>query len=123
MIGDVPLAHFPLEISCFEYFARISHEIWDFSPQVQTQVICIEDFAQISGGGGQCRYPVHSMHETQQKTDLRQLASDVLNRALRAGATDAEAVVYQGDEFSARVRLGQVETLKESGSRAVGLRV
>lgn len=58
-----------------------------------------------------------------QKTDLHQLAQDVLARALKAGATDAEAVVYEGDEFSARVRLGQVETLKESGSRAVGLRV
>jgi len=56
-------------------------------------------------------------------TDLRELASDVLARALKAGATDAEAVVYEGDEFSTRVRLGQVETLKESGSRAVGLRV
>ncbi len=56
-------------------------------------------------------------------TDLKQLASDVLARALKAGATDAEAVVYEGDEFSTRVRLGQVETLKESGSRAVGLRV
>ncbi len=57
------------------------------------------------------------------KSDLRQLATDILNRALRAGATDAEAVVYEGDEFEVRVRLGQVETLKESGSRAVGLRV
>jgi PmbA protein len=56
-------------------------------------------------------------------TDLKQLASNVLARALKAGATDAEAVVYEGDEFSTRVRLGQVETLKESGSRAVGLRV
>ncbi|MDP9050315.1 MAG: TldD/PmbA family protein [Acidobacteriota bacterium] len=55
--------------------------------------------------------------------DLRQLAADVLSRALKAGATDAEAVVYEGDEFGTRVRLGQVETLKESGSRAVGLRV
>src|SRR6202040_3756413 len=42
---------------------------------------------------------------------------------MKAGATDAEAVVYEGDEFSALVHLGQVETLKESGSRAVGLRV
>src|SRR5580698_321677 len=57
------------------------------------------------------------------KSDLQQLAQDVLNRALKAGATDAEAVVYEGDEFGAKVRLGQVETLKESGSRAVGLRV
>ena len=56
-------------------------------------------------------------------SDLKQLASDVLSRALKAGATDAEAVVYEGDEFSALVHLGQVETLKESGSRAIGLRV
>jgi PmbA protein len=55
--------------------------------------------------------------------DLKQIASDTLSKALKAGATDAEAVVYEGDEFSALVRLGQVETLKESGSRAIGLRV
>jgi len=55
--------------------------------------------------------------------NLKQVASDVLARALKAGATDAEVVVHEGDEFSALVRLGQVETLKESGSRAVGLRV
>jgi PmbA protein len=61
--------------------------------------------------------------ETIASTDLQQLAADVLVRAMKAGATDAEAVVYEGDEFSTRVRLGQVETLKESGSRAVGLRV
>jgi PmbA protein len=61
--------------------------------------------------------------QTEKKTDLRQLAQDVLARALKAGATDAEAVVAEGDEFEVRVRLGQVETLKESGSRAVGLRV
>ena len=29
----------------------------------------------------------------------------------------------EGDEFSVNVRMGQVETLKESGSRALGLRV
>jgi PmbA protein len=61
--------------------------------------------------------------ETIVQSDLKQLAADVLVRALKAGATDAEAVVYEGDEFSALVHLGQVETLKESGSRAVGLRV
>ena len=51
-------------------------------------------------------------------TDLRQLASEVLARALKAGATDAEAVVYEGDEFSTRVRLGQVETLKDATAHA-----
>jgi PmbA protein len=55
--------------------------------------------------------------------DLQQMAQDVVGRALRAGASDAEAVVVEGEEFSALVRLGQVEQLKESGSRAIGLRV
>jgi len=56
-------------------------------------------------------------------SDLKQLAFDVVAKAKKAGATDAEAVVYEGEEFGALVRLGQVEQLKESGSRAVGLRV
>ena len=55
--------------------------------------------------------------------DLTQLASDVVTKALKAGASDAEVVVYEGEEFSALVRLGQVETLKEAASRGVGLRV
>ena len=61
--------------------------------------------------------------ETIAASDLQQLAADVLARALKAGATDAEAVLYEDDEFATRVRLGQDETLKESGSRAIGLRV
>ena len=60
---------------------------------------------------------------TQTAADLKVIAQEVLNRALKAGATDAEAVAYEGEEFSALVRLGQVETLQESGSRAIGLRV
>jgi len=55
--------------------------------------------------------------------DLQSLAADVVHQALRAGASDAEVVVREGDEFSVNVRMGQVETLKESGSRALGLRV
>ena len=55
--------------------------------------------------------------------DLESLAADVVARAMKAGATDAEAVVREGDEFSVTVRMGEVETLKESGSRALGLRV
>lgn len=60
---------------------------------------------------------------TEAISDLRQLATDVVTKALRAGATDAEAVLREGDEFSTTVRLGEVETLKESGSRGIGLRV
>ena len=57
------------------------------------------------------------------QVELKRVAREVLGAALRAGATDAEAVAYEGEEFSALVRLGQVETLKESGSQAIGLRV
>jgi PmbA protein len=69
------------------------------------------------------RFEIVSQLAPAVSSDLKQLASDVLAKAFKAGATDAEAVVYEGDEFSSLVRLGQVETLKESGSRAVGLRV
>ena len=55
--------------------------------------------------------------------DLESLAADVVALAMKAGATDAEAVVREGDEFSVNVRMGEVETLKESGSRGLGLRV
>ena len=56
-------------------------------------------------------------------TDLKQIAVDVVQRATRAGASACEAVAREGDEFSTVVRMGSVETLKESGSRALGLRV
>jgi PmbA protein len=55
--------------------------------------------------------------------EFESLAVDVVAAALKAGASDAEAVVREGDEFSVNVRMGQVETLKESGSRGMGLRV
>src|SRR5450432_4775193 len=57
------------------------------------------------------------------ETDLREIAQDIVRRATAGGATSAECVVREGDEFSTVVRLGQVETLKESGSRAIGVRV
>jgi PmbA protein len=47
----------------------------------------------------------------------------VVDLAIKAGASDAEAVAREGDEFSVNVRMGQVETLQESGSRGLGLRV
>src|ERR1017187_4105934 len=55
--------------------------------------------------------------------DLESLTADVVALAKKAGATDAEAVVREGNEFSVNVRMGEVETLKESGSRGLGLRV
>jgi PmbA protein len=57
------------------------------------------------------------------ETSLQELAEFVVSRALLAGASDAEVTIREGDEFSTTVRLGEVETLKESGSRGIGLRV
>ena len=56
-------------------------------------------------------------------TDLQSHATDVVRRAMQDGASAAECVVRDGDEFSTVVRLGQVETLKEAGSRSIGVRV
>ncbi len=55
--------------------------------------------------------------------DLKELAQDIVRRAMAGGATAAECVIREGDEFSTLVRLGQVETLKESGSKSIGVRV
>jgi len=57
------------------------------------------------------------------ETDLRELAQEIVRRAMAGGATAAECVIREGDEFSTLVRLGQVETLKESGSKSIGVRV
>lgn len=54
---------------------------------------------------------------------LMELAADVIRRAGAAGATDAECTISEGDEFSANVRMREVESLKEAGSRAAGLRI
>jgi PmbA protein len=53
----------------------------------------------------------------------QEFVTDIVTQALHAGASDAEAMFAEGDEFETLVRLGQVEQLKEAGSRAVGLRV
>ncbi len=65
----------------------------------------------------------HTAPSAEAALDLESLASGVVAQALQAGASDAEAVLREGDEFSVNVRMGEVETLKESGSRALGLRV
>jgi PmbA protein len=64
-----------------------------------------------------------AISDRQDPVDLESLTTDVVRLAMQAGASDAEAVAREGDEFSVTVRMGEVETLKESGSRALGLRV
>ncbi len=54
---------------------------------------------------------------------LLELAADIVKRARAAGATDAECTMSEGDEFSANVRMREIESLKEAGSRGAGLRI
>jgi PmbA protein len=67
--------------------------------------------------------PLVAQQTDSSSLDLESLAADVVALARQAGASDAEAVARVGDEFSVTVRMGQVETLQESGSRGLGLRV
>jgi PmbA protein len=52
--------------------------------------------------------------------DAAQLAVEL---AKKAGADDAEVLVRDGSELTAKVRLGEAELVQEAGSRALGLRV
>jgi PmbA protein len=51
------------------------------------------------------------------------IAQEAVRLALAQGATDAECTISEGDEFDATVRMRQLETLKEAGSRGAGLRI
>jgi PmbA protein len=55
--------------------------------------------------------------------DHRDLASDVVRRACAEGADAADVILAEGNDFSVTVRLGEVETLEQAGSKALGLRV
>ena len=52
-----------------------------------------------------------------------EIAARLVRMSLEAGATEAEAGVAEGAEFECTVRLGELETLKEAGSSAAGVRV
>jgi PmbA protein len=55
--------------------------------------------------------------------DLLSIASDIVERARRLGADEADAVVVSSVESSVQVRKGQVERIVDAGSHAAGLRV
>ena len=55
--------------------------------------------------------------------DHRDLATELLKTARAAGADAADVIVADGTEFSVTVRKGEVETLTEAGSKALGVRV
>lgn len=55
--------------------------------------------------------------------DLRDIATDIVARSIKAGATEAETVIREGAASSTVVRLGEVETLEDAASRELSLRV
>ncbi len=52
-----------------------------------------------------------------------EVAADLARLAVQKGADAAEVLIRENTEFSVGVRLGEVETLKESADRGIGIRV
>ncbi len=52
-----------------------------------------------------------------------ELSRDIIRQALDSGATEAECTLAEGEEFDVTVRMREVESIKDAGSRAAGLRV
>ncbi len=63
------------------------------------------------------------MERTAPHSTASDLATSVIEQARRLGGTAAEVIFRESVEFSASVRLGEIETVKEAGSRGLGLRV
>jgi PmbA protein len=55
--------------------------------------------------------------------NLLDIAQAAAKRALELGASGAECTIAEGEEFSASVRMREVENLKQAGSRGAGIRV
>ncbi len=55
--------------------------------------------------------------------NLKQLALEVVQSAVRLGAAEADCIILEGDDFSVDIRQQEIEKLKESGSKGLGLRV
>ena len=54
---------------------------------------------------------------------LAQLASDVLAMAKKHGATEADVVMADGENFSVQIRLGSVDRLSKAREKRLGLRI
>lgn len=55
--------------------------------------------------------------------NLEQIAVNLVDRATSGGATGADVIVREAEEFSTALRLGKIESLKEAASKGLGLRV
>ncbi len=61
--------------------------------------------------------------QIQQRDGYSQLALDLLAKAKRGGATEADIIVADGETFSVQVRLGAVDRLTKARQKHLGLRV
>jgi len=59
----------------------------------------------------------------QQRDGYSQLAMDLLAKAKRGGATEADIIIADGETFSVQVRLGAVDRLTKAREKHLGLRV
>jgi PmbA protein len=62
------------------------------------------------------------VREDRYPMELRELADDVLRRVRAEGADAADALAVEGSDFRVTVRLGEIEALTDSTSRALGVR-
>ncbi|THJ10865.1 MAG: TldD/PmbA family protein [Nitrospira sp. CG24C] len=61
--------------------------------------------------------------QIQQRDGYSQLALDLLGKAKRGGATEADIIIADGETFSVQVRLGAVDRLTKAREKRLGLRV
>jgi PmbA protein len=54
---------------------------------------------------------------------LTEIAASAITLARDLGATDSECTISEGSHFETVVRMGEVENIKDAGSRAAGIRV
>ena len=55
--------------------------------------------------------------------NLAEIAKSAIELARELGASDSECTLSEGSSFETVVRMGEVENIKDAGSRAAGIRV
>jgi len=55
--------------------------------------------------------------------DIKRIGEEVVAKAIKYGADEAEAVIENIKEFNVDVRKGEIETLQKSVSKGLGLRL
>ena len=55
--------------------------------------------------------------------NYEELAADVVSRAMKAGAHEADVLLETSTDFSVHVHRGEIETLTQAGGKGLGLRV